>query len=345
MAVAFAACLTSAVGAGDAWAQERNTLAQVVERVNQRVVKLFGSGGYRGLNSYGTGILISADGYVLTVSSPLVDTPDMVVHLSDGRRVHARAVVAEPDLDAALLKLEKVDELPYFDLGQAAQRSRGEAGDLVLAFSNQFEIATREEPLSVQHGVIEAYSKLHGRRGIFEAPYTGEVYVIDAITNNPGAAGGAVTDLDGRILGMIGKELRNSLSDTWVNYAVPIQALAEFAHKGMKGEYKPKPRPQPVSGPQGYHGLILVPDAVERTPPFIDDITAGSPAAKAGFRPDDLIVYVNGEKIVSIKEFRELVDRARPGTAFKLEVRRGDRLLSLDLKLEPLPARPSPRKR
>src|SRR5262249_27755495 len=140
-------------------------------------------------------------------------------------------------------------------------------------------------------------------------------------------------------IGMIGKEIRNNLSDTWVNYAVPIQSLADFSLKGMKGLYKPKPRTASVKGSHGYHGLLLVPDVVERTPPFVDDIAPGSPAAKAGLRPDDLIVYVNGEKITSIKELRRLIDTAQPGTSFKLEVRRGDRLVSLDLKLEQLPAK------
>ena len=57
-------------------------------------------------------------------------------------------------------------------------------------------------------------------------------------------------------------------------------------------------------------------------------------AAKAGLRPDDLIVYIDGEQVVSVKVFKEIVDRARPGTAFRLEVRRGDKLTSMDLKLE-----------
>ena len=93
--------------------------------------------------------------------------------------------------------------------------------------SNQFEIATRDEPLSVQRGVVAAYSKLHLLRGIYDAPYQGDVYVLDAITNNPGAAGGALTTQSGELLGIIGKELKNGLSNTWVNYAVPVSAAVE----------------------------------------------------------------------------------------------------------------------
>jgi serine protease Do len=311
------------------------TLAGVAEDANRKMVKLFGSGGFRGLNSYGTGILVSPDGYVLTVASPLLDTPDLIVHLFDGRRLSAKTIVAEPELDAALVKIDKVDDLPFFDLRKAAKAPPAQPGEWVLAFSNQFQIATREEPMSVQHGVIAAYSKLHGRRGIFDAPYTGEVYILDAITNNPGAGGGALTTHRGELLGLIGKELRNSLSDTWINYAVPIQMLAGFVEKGIKGEYKPITRPKSASGPKGYHGIILVPDVVERTPPYVEDTEAASPAEKAGLKPDDLIVYVDGEKIVSIKELRDVLEKGRPGTVFKLEVRRGDKLTTIDLKLDP----------
>jgi serine protease Do len=182
--------------------------------------------------------------------------------------------------------------------------------------------------------VVAAYSKLHGRRGIFDAPYTGDVYLLDAVTNNPGAGGGALTTRKGELLGLIGKELRNSLSDTWINYAVPIHVLAGFVHKGMKGEYKPIVRPKAAGGQGGYHGIILVPDVVERTPPYVEDTETGSPAEKAKLKPDDLIVYIDGEKIVSIKEFKQIIDRSRPGTVLKLEVRRGDKLTSIDLKLE-----------
>src|SRR5262249_54736893 len=94
----------------------------------------------------------------------------------------------------------------------------------------------------VQRGVISGYSKLPLRRGIFEAPYSGEVYVIDAITNNPGAGGGVITSRKGELLGLIGKELRNNLTDTWINYAVPIQATAKATRGPGQGEGGPRPR-------------------------------------------------------------------------------------------------------
>ena len=86
--------------------------------VNKKMVKLFGSGGFRGLPSYGTGILISNKGLILTVANHLLDTPDLRVHLYDGTRYHAKVVVIEPVLDAAIIKLEvpNAEELERLDL-------------------------------------------------------------------------------------------------------------------------------------------------------------------------------------------------------------------------------------
>jgi serine protease Do len=329
-------------------ARADESFAKVANEVNQKMVKVFGSGGFQGVPHWGTGILVSPDGYILTASSVMLDTLDLRIHLADGRRFQGHVVATEPQLDIALVKIDKVDGLPYFDVAAAAKRPLAGVGTGVLAFSNQFEIATRDEPLSVEHGVIAAYTKLHGRRGIYEAPYTGDVYVVDAITNNPGAAGGALTTRKGELLGIIGKELRNTLTDTWINYAVPIQAkiegkrddqvvtvsVAEFLENARSGKYTRLLEKDKFNGPGGYHGIVLVPNVVDRTPPYVEEVRPKSPAAKAGFRPDDLIVYIEGEQVTSIKTFHDIVDKAPPGTEFRVEVRRGDKLTTLTLKLE-----------
>ena len=326
------------------------------EKVNRKVVKIFGAGGFRSVTNYGTGILISPDGHILTVASQLLDTSEIVVHLYDGRRMVATTLVVEPELDCALLKIKvegkKPDEktgldLPYFDFAAAAKEPPAKVNDWVLAFSNCFDIATRDEALTVQRGVIAAHTKLQGRRGVFDFPFHGDVYVVDAITNNPGAGGGALTDRQGRLLGIVGREIKNRLSDTWMNYALPVNgsvtvkdgdkevtlSIPDFVAKAMAGAYKPVKRPEASSGPGGYHGIRFVPNVIERTPPYVEDVFPGTPAEKVGLRTNDLISFVDGEPIVSIKAFNEYLKRTKPGDTVRLEVRRGDTLTTVDLKL------------
>ena len=333
---------------------------EVAQEVNKKLVKVYGSGGFRGLPEYGTGILISPKGHILTAANHLLDTSDLLVHLYDGRRYPAKLIVMEPELDAAIIKIDagnpqaEMDlELGCFDGVAAAKATLARPGDWVLAFSNQFKIAVRDEPLSVQRGIIASYTKFHGRRGIFDYDFTGEVYVIDAIACNPGAAGGALTNTKGELIGMLGKELRNTLSETWINYAIPMQtkievkeagkprvvSMAEFLEKGPKGEWNPTKIERAKEGPGGYHGIVLVPNVVELTPPFVDGLRPDSPASKSGLQPDDLIVYVDGEPVSSIKAFNAYIAKTQPGMPLKLEVRRGDKLITIDLKLEEMPKR------
>jgi S1-C subfamily serine protease len=331
--------------------QAQQSFTPVAAEVNKKMVKLFGAGGFKGLPSYGTGILVSPKGYILTVNNHILATSDLSVHLYDGRFYHAKVLAKEPELDVALLKIdEDVDELPCFDFAAASSRPLAMAADWILAFSNQFKIATRDEPMSVQRGVIAAHAELRGRRGVFNAPFTGEVYFLDVIACNPGAAGGIITNRKGELLGILGRELKNTLSDTWINYAVPIQARAEiqrddktvnvdiptFVKEAMAGTYKQSEKRVKVER-GGYHGIMLVPNVVGATPPYVDEVMPGSPAARAGLQPDDLIVYVDGELIPNIKEFREFMKGVGPGMEVKLEVQRGSKLHSLKLKLTEMP--------
>ncbi|HEX5269220.1 MAG TPA: trypsin-like peptidase domain-containing protein [Gemmataceae bacterium] len=359
MRTLLALALVLVVGAA---ARAEESVADVAEKVNNKLVKIFGAGGFLGIPAYGTGILVSPDGHILTVATQMLETRDLRVHLSSGERYHAKIVAVEPDLDLALLQIEETigtkDGKPlniktpdFFDITAEAAKPLGEPGTSVLAFSNQFNIATRGEPMSVQRGVVAAYSKLRGRRGINQAPYAGDVYFVDAIMCNPGGGGGALVTRDGKqLLGVIGKELRNTLSDTWINYAVPLQAkvnikgeketktvaVTDFVTLGVQGKYVTPPKPEKKKDSRLFElsGIVLVPNVVERTPPYVEELRPDTPATKAGLRPDDLIVYVNGEQVVSIKEFKEALERYEVGEELKIEVRRGDVLQTLTLKVE-----------
>ncbi len=325
----------------------QESLSQVFNNTYPKVVKIYGAGGIRGLAGYGTGVVISADGLVLTVNNHLMDGGDLVAHLHDGTRVPVKVLAREPELDTALLKLggakQALDDLPYFDFEEAYKKPIAGPGVSVLAFSNAFQIATREEPVSIMQGNIASYGRLFGRIGIFDIPFSGNVYVVDAITNNPGAAGGALTDRNGQLLGLVGREVRNELTNTWVNYAIPVQAQVDVrGPNGMsrigimdlvrkKESYRPAPKVEKPVDVEPYTGIRLVSNLIDRTPPFIEEVFPGSPAAIAGIKPDDLIVYVDGIPVPSINTYRELLLRYKPGDKIRVDVRRRDQLVGLDI--------------
>jgi S1-C subfamily serine protease len=331
----------------------QQSFTQVAREVNEKVVKLFGAGGFKGLPSYGSGVLVSAKGHILTCNNHILTTADLRVHLFDGRFYHAKVLYRAPELDVAICKIDdEVDRLPHFDFAKSAAQPLAEVGDWVLAFSNCFQIATRDEPMTVQRSVIATYAELRGRRGIFDAPYNGEVYFLDGILCNPGAAGGPITNRKGELLGLLGRELKSTNTDTWINYAVPIQARAEITDKEGKnskldmatfvkdaiaGTFKERETSKDKKDKGAYHGIILVPNAVSATPPYVEEVIPGSPGAQAGLRPDDLIVYLDGELVPSIRMFRDMMRQIAPGTDVLLEVQRANRLISVKLRVTEQP--------
>ncbi len=308
---------------------------KAIDHVSRRVVKIFGAGGIRGLYAYSTGFLVSPKGHLVTVWSHVLDDQSVTVVLHDGRKFEGKIINAEPQLDLAVLKIDGED-LPYFDLDDATSAG---AGTRVLAYSNMFKVATGDEQVSVLHGVIAARTKLSARRGNYETPYNGPVYVVDAITNNPGSGGGVLTTADGILLGMIGKELRNTQTNTWINYAIPISELKPVIGEIISGKFVARSeRSEESSNPRRYapvdFGIVMVPDVLFRTPAFVDRVLAGSPAAQADIRPNDLVLFVNDELIQSCRSFKDELGRLEAGDTLKLVVRRGNALIPVEFAVE-----------
>jgi len=328
-AVAVACCLTRSLPA--------QSTQEAIEAVQPRLVKIFGAGGIRRLTAYSTGFLISPEGHIATVWSHVLDADEVSVVLNDGRRFQAKVLGAEPQLDLAILKVQAEEtNLPYFDPAKSVDAT---AGTRILGFSNMFKVATGDEPVSVLHGVIAARTKLSARRGAFEVPYDGTVYIVDAITNNPGAGGGVLTSRDGKLLGMIGRELRNSDSNTWINYAIPISELRDVMREIITGRYESrKKEPDESENPNRYRaidfGLVMVPDVLYRTPAYVVAVVDGSPAAKADLRPDDLILFVDDELIQSCRLLNMELGRLEAGETLRLMVRRENKLVSVELPVE-----------
>lgn len=326
--------LTAIFVAGLGLPAQAQSLAKVTRSVQPKVVKVYGAGGIRGLEAYQSGVLISATGHVLTAFSYVLDTDDVGVTLDDGREFTAKLVGADPRLELAVLKIEATN-LPFFSLDDAVSLA---PGDRILAFSNLYGIAAGNEPVSVLHGSVSALTRMAGRRGAFNTPYEGPIYVLDAVTNNAGAAGGILTDRQGRLAGVLGKELRSSETNIWLNYALPIDAI----HASVSAMKNGQPRPRDDGGTEQmlakspWHlrqtGLLLIPNLLSKTPPFVESVIPESPAHKAGVQPDDLIMYVGPTIIRSYRDLEAELQKMENLDDLQITVLRDQQLVPITLK-------------
>ncbi|MEM8864853.1 MAG: serine protease, partial [Planctomycetota bacterium] len=185
-----------------------------------RVVKIYGAGGLGRIEAYQTGCLISPEGHVLTANSLVLDGGQVTVVTHTGDRYSAVVLGADPIAEVAVLKFDPAGEsLGYFDL---AAKPAVYSGQRAFALANVFGIASGDEPVSVQRCVVAAVAPLKARRGPLQRIDGDDVLILDAVTSNPGAAGGAVVDREGRLIGMLGRELTSRVTGTWLNYAAPV---------------------------------------------------------------------------------------------------------------------------
>lgn len=311
--IAFGIALSGLSGFAPRTAQAQG-LTDLVEKVQPRMVKIYGGGGFRGLEAYQSGFLVTAEGHILTANSYVLDASQITVHMFDGLKYSAKLINIDPVSEIAVLKIEAGGNLPHFEFDD---RSDAQPGDSVWAFSNLYGVATGNEPVSVQQGLISAITNLEARHGVFNTPYTGRVYVLDAVTNNPGASGGALVNREGELLAILGKEMKNDRTNSWLNYALPVSAIHEVATKIIEDpDFTParvdplavRGGGTPVAHPMTLErlGIVVVPQVIAAlTPPFVDDIRYSSPAEEAGLRRDDLIMFLNGQLIHSCQMLRD----------------------------------------
>lgn len=311
----------------------KRSFAQSVAAVQPCIVKIVGSGGFQGLEPYQSGFLISSDGLILTTWSYVLDSDVVTATLNDGQKFDAKLLGYDPRLEIAVLRIEAAG-LEFLNLDEAIP---AQTSTRVLAFSNLYGVAAGNEPASVQHGIVAGKTTLSARRGAFDSMYQGNVYILDAVTNNPGATGGAVTDRKGRLLGVIGKELRDKQTGNWINYSIPISEIIDSVNEIRAGklivttdEAGRKPS-EPMT--LELLGIVLVPEVVGRTPPYVDRVLPDSVAAEAGLQPDDLLIDVRGRMTPAIADVLTAFSFVDRDSTMQVTVQRGQRFLTLELKL------------
>lgn len=309
--------------------------SEVLERVWPCVVKLYGGAG--GLeHGYGVGLLVNPDGHVVTVSSVLLDSDRLRAVLHDGRAVAARVVRRDDELHLALLQIEARD-LPFLPLASDANLR---PGDTVIALGNSFKVAEGEEQLPVIRGVFSLRTRLDARRRKQPFNYRGDVLLYDAITANPGMAGGPLLDAEGRWVGLIGKIVTSERTNTFLSYALPADVVRSFLDLPSSAASATTSSPaddaeRDAGGPRPskppYTGIRLFEMGFRQNAAYVDRIEPGSPAEAVGLRADDLILAVNGRQVRSGADFRRAVAESSPGQRLSLSVKRGRDVLMIDL--------------
>jgi serine protease Do len=295
--------------------------SDAVALAQKRTVKIFGAAIGRS-PGYGTGLIVSPQGDILTAQGVFLAGDSLRVTLPDGTTHYATVQRRSDSLQSALIKIEA--ETPdYFDLTESPQP---EQGDWILAVSNAFKVAEGREPLSVNIGVLSLRMPLDARRGFQDFPYEGEVFLYDAITANPGAAGGAVITAEGKLLGMIGRVIESKSTGTRLNYAVPADLLAAF----VRGE-EIKPVVAAVPGQKADLGIRLFALGGRKAPAYIDRVVPGGPAAEAGLKTDDLVVTIAGQVVRDASDYKRLVEALPVGTEVVVEVKRKNEVVSVRL--------------
>ncbi len=268
----------------------------------------------------GTGFLVDADGYILTNHHVIDGAERIMVRLIDGQNLRAERIGSDPDTDIALIKVDSPKRLPFATLGDSDHLR---VGEWVVAIGN---------PLAYEHTVTVGVVSFIGRK-LFDSSLDRYIQTDAAI--NFGNSGGPLINARGEVIG-INAAISSRAAN--IGFAVPInQASAILPQLKEQGRVA-----------RGYIGVMLRevdPDLKRslglKSPNgvLVQDITPGSPSARAGIRAYDLIVSLDGESIMDDDELIELISARRPGTTASLEVVRDGRSFTVPVKLAERPPR------
>lgn len=304
--------------------------AEAVAYAQARTVKIYGASIGRE-PGYASGIIVSANGHILTAAGAFLNAQQLQVTLPDGTLHEAKIVRQSRPLQTTLLKIHAATPL-HFDLSEDPIVHKG---DWVLAVSNAFKVAHGREPLSVNLGVVALRTHLATKRGTQDIPYDADVLLLDAITSNPGAPGGAIVNGNGRLAGMIGRILEGKDTRTRLNYAVPTDLLARL----MSGSQDDPSADTSPPGKGGELGIRLFTLAGSRAAAYVDRVVPQSPAAAAGIRADDLILNVDDQPVRDVRSYQRIVAGLAPGKKVFVVIKRKNNILRLPV--TPVPARES----
>ncbi len=284
----------------------------------------------------GSGVIISADGYVITNNHVVRIggriAPDIVVNLSDGRRFKARVLGTDARNDIALLKIEGKN-LPVAPMGDSNQL---QVGDWVIAVGNPFGFES-----TVTAGIVSALNRrVRGLRGLPD-----NLIQTDAAINQ-GNSGGALADSRGRLVGINTAIFSPSGGNVGIGFAIPInqvrEAVKDILAHGSIGIAWLGIGYASIADPQLRRSLT------ERFPDLqfpanglvIMEVWRNSPADRAGIQPGDVLIDLNGRPLRETDQLEQFMRRARPGERVRFKLWRFGRVLETEVILGTAPDQP-----
>ena len=256
----------------------------------------------------GSGVIVSPEGYILT-NQHVVDGADQIeVALADGRTATAKVIGSDPETDLAVLKIN-MTHLPTITLGRSDQ---ARVGDVVLAIGNPFGVGQ-----TVTMGIISALGRNHLGINTFEN------FIQTDAPINPGNSGGALVDVSGNLLGINTAIYSRSGGSLGIGFAIPVSTarsvLESIITTGSVTRGWIGVEPQDVT-PEIAESFGLA----QNSGAIVAGVLQGGPADKAGIRPGDILVTVNGEDITDTTKLLNVVAQIKPGAATKVHlVRKG----------------------
>lgn len=299
-----------------------NLFAEAVATAQRRCVRIYGGaiGRERG---YATGLIVSEQGDIVTAHGVYTTQDEVRVVMPDGAQRTGKVVRRDEAIQAALVRVETATP-EYYRLAAAPE---AQTGQWVVAVGNWFNIAGPGEPLSATAGVLSLTTEMDTKRRFQDMPIEGRLLVVDAITANPGAAGGALLDMDGQLLGMVGKVVESRSTGTRLNYAIPAERLRAL----VEGRATEVVRGGTAAAASADTGLRLFMHGGLSAPAYVDSVRAGSPAAAAGLRQDDLVLRVGEVVVRDVRECRAALAKMTPGVPTVLVLKRKNEVLQVTL--------------
>ncbi|MDE2183775.1 MAG: DegQ family serine endoprotease [Alphaproteobacteria bacterium] len=277
--------------------------------------------------SLGSGVIVRADGMILTNNHVVQGGQDIVVALSDKREFKARVLLADPRTDLAVLKIDtKGEKLPTVEFGDSDAL---QVGDLVLAIGDPFGVGQ-----TVTMGIVSALARTDTSASSYQ------FFIQTDAAINPGNSGGALVTTDGRLAGINTAIVSPSGGNIGIGFAIPANLARRVVEGATSGGVK---LPWIGADGQAVTGDIAASLGLSRPQGvLLKTIFPGGPAAQAGLKTGDIVLSVDGEDVSDMQSLTYRVATRRPGEQAKLVVSRNGHQRTVSVRLALPPQNPRP---